>query len=115
MTSEVDDRERHVGLRGFAVLFGLAALLLALATWLEGSDAWRHPLRWLASLDNASALALLSGSAQVVAGVLAILITVVAIVVELAATRYTHSIAQLFVRDRVNQAVMAFFVLTTVL
>jgi len=115
MTSEVDERERHVGLRGFAVLFGLAALLLALATWLEGSDAWRHPLRWLASLDNASALALLSGSAQVVAGVLAILITVVAIVVELAATRYTHSIAQLFVRDRVNQAVMAFFVLTTVL
>jgi len=40
--------------------------------------------------------------------VLAILITVVAIVVELAATRYTHSITQLFVRDRVNQAVMAF-------
>ena len=115
MTSEVDERERHVGLRGFAVLLGLAALLLALATWLEGSDAWRHPLRWLASLDNASALALLSGSAQVVAGVLAILITVVAIVVELAATRYTHSITQLFVRDRVNQAVMAFFVLTTVL
>src|SRR5688572_22673072 len=74
MTSEVDERERHVGLRGFGVLLGLAALLLALATWLEGSDAWRHPLRWLGSLDNASALALLSSSAQVVAGVLAILI-----------------------------------------
>ena len=115
MTNELEERERHVGLRGFAVLVGLAALLLALATWLEGSDAWRHPLRWLASLDNQSALALLAGSAQIVAGVLAILITVVAIVVELAANRYTHRITQLFVRDRVNQAVMAFFVLTTVL
>ena len=40
------------------------------------------------------ALALLAGSAQVVAGVLAILITVVAIVVELAANRYTHRITR---------------------
>jgi hypothetical protein len=108
-------RERHAGLRGFAVLLGLAVLLLALALWLEGSDAWRHPLRSLASLDNAGALALLAGSAQVVAGVLAVLITVVAIVVELAANRYTHRITELFVRDRVNVAVLAFFVLTTVL
>lgn len=115
MTNEVKERERHAGLRGFAVLLGLAALLLALTGWLEGIDAWRHPLRWLASLDNEGALAVLSGSAQIVAGVLAILITVVAIVVELAANRYTHSITQLFVRDPVNRAVMAFFVLTTVL
>src|SRR5262245_27947201 len=122
----MDEPERHAGLRSFAALLGLAALLLALAsgraallvalaTWLEGSDAWRHPVRWLASLDNADALALLAGSAQVVAGVLAILITVVAIVVELAANRYTHRITELFVRDRVNVAVMALFVLTTVL
>jgi Predicted membrane protein (DUF2254) len=115
VTNDIDERERHAGLRGFAVLLGLAALLLALASWLEGSDAWRHPLRWLASLDNTGALALLASSAQIVAGVLAILITVVAIVVELAANRYTHRITQLFVRDRVNRAVMAFFVLTTVL
>ena len=115
MTSEMDEHERHTGLRGFAVLLGLAVLLLALAAWLEGSDAWRHPLRWLSSLDNEAALAVLAGSAQIVAGVLAILITVAAIVVELAANRYTHRITQLFVRDRLNQAVMAFFVLTTVL
>jgi hypothetical protein len=113
--SDSEDPERRVGLRGFGVLLGLTALLLALALWLEGSDAWRHPFRWLASLDNAGALALLAGSAQVVAGVLAVLITVVAIVVELAANRYTHRITELFVRDRVNIAVMAFFVLTTVL
>jgi hypothetical protein len=114
--AESDERrERSAGLRGFAVLLGLAAGLLAVASWLEGSDAWRHPLLWLASLDGDAALAVLAGSAQIVAGVLAILITVVAIVVELAANRYTHRITQLFVRDRVNVAVMAFFVLTTVL
>ena len=111
----VDERERSTGLRGFAQLLAFAAALLALASWLEGSGAWRHPLRWLASLGSDDALAVLAGSAQIVAGVLAILITVVAIVVELAANRYTHRITQLFVRDRVNVAVMAFFVLTTVL
>jgi hypothetical protein len=115
VTNKVKGRARHAGLRSFAVLLGLAALLLALTSWLEGIDAWRYPLRWLASLDNAGALEVLSGSAQIVAGVLAILITVVAIVVELAANRYTHSITQLFVRDPANRAVMAFFVLTTVL
>jgi hypothetical protein len=109
------ERDRAAGVRGFAALFAGALALLAFATWLEGSAAWRHPLRWLASLDSAAALSVLSGSAPVVAGVLAILITVVAIVVELAANRYTHRITQLFVRDRVTVAVMTLYVLTTVL
>lgn len=115
MAIEPEQRESSTGLRGFAVLLVLALLLLALASWLEGSAAWRHPLQWLGTLDSAAALAVLAGSAQIVAGVLAILITVVAIVIELAATRYTHRITELFVRDRVNVSVMAFFVLTTVL
>ncbi len=109
------ERERSGGLRSFAALLALGTLLLALASWLEGSGAWRHPLGWLATLDREAALSLLADSAQVVAGALAILITVVAIVVELAANRYTHRITQLFVRDPVNVAVMAFFVLTTAL
>jgi hypothetical protein len=106
-------------LRGFAQLLGillaLGLALLAVASWLEGSAAWRHPLRWLASLDSAAALAVLATSAQIVAGVLAILITVVAIVVELAANRYTHRITQMFVRDRVTVVVTSVFVLTTAL
>jgi len=106
---------KHVGLWSFAWLAVLSAALLALASWLEGSAAWLHPLRWLATLDQSAALTVLIAAAQVVAGMLAILITVVAIVVQLAATRYTHRVTTLFVRDPVNIAVMTLFVLTTAL
>jgi len=58
---------------------------------------------------------LLSNAAEVVAAVLAVAITVVAIVVELAATRYTHQITQLFVREPANVAVMTLFVATALL
>lgn len=106
---------RRNGLLFFAALLISSAGLVATAGWLEGSGAWRHPLTWFATLGQAEALSLLSGAAQVLAGVLAILVTVVAIVLELSATRYTHRVTALFVRDPVNLAVLAFFVLTTVL
>ena len=51
---------------------------------------------------------MLANAAEVVAAVLAIAITVVAIVVELAANRYSHRITQLFVRNPVNLSVIAF-------
>ena len=108
-------RKRHAGLLFFLLLLVSSLVLIAAAGWLDGSDAWRHPLLWLATLDQAEALSLLSGAAQVLAGVLAILITVVAIVLELSATRYTHRVTALFVRDPINLAVMAFFVVTTAL
>jgi hypothetical protein len=106
---------RHLGLLSLASLIVLSAALVALASWLEGSGAWRHPLHWLGTLDQEAAASLMSDSAQVVAGMLAILITVVAIVLELSATRYTHRVTTLFVRDPVNLAVMTFYLLTTVL
>lgn len=107
--------KRNAGLLFFAVLLASSAGLVAAASWLDGSGAWRHPLIWLATLGQAEALSLLSDAAQVLAGVLAILVTVVAIVLELSATRYTHRVTALLVRDPVNLAVMAFFVLTTTL
>jgi hypothetical protein len=108
-------RKRHAGLLFFLLLLVSSLVLIAAAGWLDGSDAWRHPLLWLATLGQTEALSLLSGAAQVLAGVLAILVTVVAIVLELSATRYTHRVTALFVRDPVNLTVMAFFVLTTTL
>ncbi|MBI5477607.1 MAG: DUF2254 domain-containing protein [Deltaproteobacteria bacterium] len=48
--------------------------------------------------------------AQVVAAVLGIAITVVSIIVQLAATRYTPRVAEMFFRDRTNLAILTFFV-----
>lgn len=99
----------------FAALLAASLLLLAVSSLLEGLGGfWSKPGDWLARLDPATALDTLSNAAEVVAGVLAIAITVVAIVVELAATRYTHRITLLFIGEPVNIAVMSFFVLTTV-
>lgn len=115
MTQRRERRAYGGELSGFALLLALSVLLLGLAAWLEGSAAWPHPVRWLATLEQSAALAVLIAAAQIVAGMLAILITVVAIVVQLAATRYTHRVTTLFARDRVNQAVLTLFVLTTAL
>ena len=103
-------------LGGLSIPLGIALALLALAGWLESpAGAWRSPAGWLANLDAERASELLGVAAQLVAGVLAIVITVAAIVVELAANRYTSRITQLFVREPVNFAVMGLYVVTTLL
>jgi hypothetical protein len=79
------------------------------AGWLE-ADLVTRALEGVAALAPAGVVEALDNTAEVMAGVLAITITVVAIVTELAANRYTHRITQLFVRDPVNIAVMAFLV-----
>jgi len=56
----------------------------------------------------------LGSMAQTVAAVLGIVITVVSIVVQLAATRYTPRIADMFFRDRTNVGVMSFFVIACI-
>jgi hypothetical protein len=56
----------------------------------------------------------LTSFAEVTVGVLGIAITVVAIIVELAANRYTPRITELFLSDPTNQLVLSFFVVTSV-
>ncbi|MBT8481282.1 MAG: DUF2254 domain-containing protein, partial [Myxococcales bacterium] len=68
----------------------------------------------LSGLESGIVLERISSSVEVVAGLLAIAITVVAIVVELAANRYTPRITQLFLSESINRVVLGFFVLTTV-
>jgi len=72
------------------------------------------PARWLRELSTSAALDILSTSTELLAGVLAVSITVVAIVVELAATRYSHRITKHFIAEPVNIAVMSLFLLTTI-
>ena len=98
-------------------LLGSAFILYLLVGWLEGYGVSlsRHPAQWLADVDREAALDAVGNAAEVIAGLLAIALTVVAIVVELAATRYTHRITDLFIREPINSLVTSFFVLSAVL
>lgn len=62
-----------------------------------------------------AAAATVSGLGEVTVAVLGIAITVVAIIVELAANRYTPRISELFIRDPVNASVLGFFAVTAAL
>lgn len=66
-------------------------------------------------LYSDGALSAMSNMPEVIAGVLGIAITVVAIIVELAANRYTPRVTDLFVRNPTNLAVLGFFVVTCLL
>jgi Predicted membrane protein (DUF2254) len=72
------------------------------------------PIGWLARFDPSSEANILFSASQVMAGLLAVAITVSAIIVELAANRYNYRITWLFVREPINIAVMSLFVVTTI-
>lgn len=104
-----------------AVLATSALVLTTLLLWviiseLSGSTLTflTDPFDWLRQLDNDAAFDTLGNAAEVVAAVLAIAITVVAIIVELAANRYSHLITRLFIREPVNSLVLGLFVITTI-
>ena len=100
-----------------SVLAGAALLLLGATL---GVDSWvgrsgAQPFWGLLWHPNAAAAAnTLSNAGEVVAAVLAIALTVVAIIVELASNRYTHRVTELFVAEPINFLVMGLFVVTAV-
>ncbi|MEM8769533.1 MAG: DUF2254 family protein, partial [Pseudomonadota bacterium] len=103
-----------------ALLTFLSLAFTALALWLMtagigGAMILQNPAAWFAGLDDNGALDAVGNAAEVVAAVLAIAITVVAIVVELAANRYSHLITRLFMREPVNTVVLGLFLVTTIL
>ena len=73
-----------------------------------------NPLHLLLQFDVDTLQNALGNMAQVVAAILGIVITVVSIVVQLAATRYTPRIADMFFRDRTNLGVLGFFVVACI-
>src|ERR1051325_4034679 len=87
----------------FAALFALDFGIWDIAS----KPSWLHELF---TYDPDTAQNALGNLAQVITAVLCIVITVVSIVVQLAATRYTPRIADMFFRDRTNLAVLGFFV-----
>jgi hypothetical protein len=101
------------------MLLALAAGLLFAVCWLidaawfgqrSGPAVAMGPLRLLIDLDAGTLQNELGALAQIIVAVLGIAITVVSIVVQLAATRYTPRIADMFFRDKTNLVIMGFFV-----
>jgi hypothetical protein len=110
--------------RALTILAALAGFALALfaALWLidyfviDAATA-KHkdgPLGQLFDFDALTMQNALGSLSQVIAAVLGIAITVVSIVVQLAATRYSSRVADLFFRDKINLGVMGFFVIACV-
>ena len=116
MAIENDGLRSTIWLRPFLALLAAATLLFFASffadQWLLGRP--RSFVDLLFSPHSESAANTLGNVAEVVAAVLGVAITVVAIIVELAANRYTSRITGLFFRDPVNFAVMGFFVLSCV-
>ncbi len=57
---------------------------------------------------------IMGGTGEIIAAILGIVITVASIIVQLAATRYTPRITEMFFRDRTNRAVIGFFVVSAI-
>jgi hypothetical protein len=74
----------------------------------------KGPIVQLLDFDAETMQNALGSLAQVIAAVLGIAITVVSIVVQLAANRYTSRVTDMFFRDRTNLAVMGFFVVACI-
>jgi hypothetical protein len=72
------------------------------------------PLGTLISFDADTLENALGNLSQVLAAILGIVITVVSIVVQLAATRYTPRLAEMFFRDKTNLSVLSFFVVACI-
>ena len=112
--------------RSLVTLGLLAAFAVATFTAVLAARLLRHrrrrsrrggrdgPFAQLFDFDAETMQNALGSLAQVIAAVLGIAITVVSIVVQLAATRYTSRVADLFFRDRINLGVMGFFVVACV-
>ena len=101
----------------------VSAVLVFGALWLvdffvmhepSGSGGADGPLAQFVDFDPDTLQNALGNMAQIIAAVLGIVITVVSIVVQLAATRYTPRIADMFFRDRTNLAVLGFFVVACI-
>ncbi|MCA9568232.1 MAG: DUF2254 domain-containing protein [Myxococcales bacterium] len=99
--------------QAFLALVVISAVSLGLYAVFFFIDFGLTTTPWALWAEHEAASTLTSFS-EVTVAVLGIAITVVAIIVELAANRYTPRITDLFVNDTVNQTVMSFFVVTTV-
>jgi len=95
----------------FFLLLTISVVVYGLL-WVMDFGGSVSPFELFANPEN---VATLTGMGEVTVAVLGIAITVVSIIVELAANRYTPRITELFLRDWVNAVVMGYFVVVVML
>ncbi|HTM22706.1 MAG TPA: DUF2254 family protein [Kofleriaceae bacterium] len=98
------------------VVLAVASLLVFLGFYLLDwliSDPGKDPASLYYGFQPSTISDATGGMAGMMAAVLGIVITVVSIIVQLTAERYT-GVAQMFMRDRINISVMAYFVVACV-
>ena len=85
-----------IWLKPLGYLLVASAVFVLIPSLIDRAAFWNHreDLSWIQNLP------------EVFAGIIGIAITVVAIIVELAATRYTARITELFFKNRTNSVVM---------
>lgn len=98
-------------LAALVIFWGLYALDFYLLG--AGGRPGGHPLAAFFEFDPGSLTDAVSSLATMTAAVFGIVITVVSIIVQLSAERYT-GVAQMFLKDRVNLSVMAYYVVACV-
>lgn len=112
MPQPSEDSARTRSLAIFSALFFVAAAIYAVLFVfdfaLRGVGFWQN---WMSS-DNVSVL---TNSGDILVSVLGVVITVVALTLELAATRYSPRIPTVFLKDKTNQIVLAFYVIASAL
>ena len=99
------------------LLLGSAAAVLFFGFFVIDWATQAHkygPIGTLFAFDADTLQNALGNLSQVLAAILGIVITVVSIVVQLAATRYTPRLAEMFFRDKTNLSVLSFFVIACI-
>ena len=107
------DRRRALMVLGGGGLAALLAVALLLFWGLWQVDKM-GPFTPMSLWSRSEVVSTLSGFGEVTVAVLGVALTVIAILVQLAAYRYTPRITELFIRDPINMGTVGFFVVTTV-
>ena len=105
---------RRTWLLPLALLSGACLTVFVLTNVIDAMHSGdpRHVLTLVLHPNPVAASSTLSNAGEIVAAVLAIAITVVAILVELASKRYTHRVTELFISEPINFVVMGLFIVT---
>lgn len=109
---------RQIWVRPLVILSSASLSMLLLVIMVDYFLIARHQgvSLWdlLVGVQATDAQQVVGGMAEVVVALLGIVITVASIIVQLAATRYTPRITDMYITDRTNLTFLAYFVITAV-